>query len=640
MARAAARRPPLPARAVAAELPATLSPELATLVERPQAGDWLYEIKFDGYRLLARVGDTRDVRLVTRRGNDWTARFPVLRRELIARKLPPGWYDGEIVLPDARGLPDFNALQNAIEGGANERIVHYLFDAPFMHGHDLRQVPVEERRARLQAVLEESERVRFSHEIAAGVGDILASACKLGLEGVVGKRRGSPYVSRRSDDWIKLKCTQRQEFVIGGWTHPDGAPQAIAALLVGTFDERGVLQYAGKVGTGFTAETLARLRPRLEGLARSERPFAGATGHDRVASWVEPRLVCEVAYAEWPAGARLRHPSFQGLRDDKPAREVRREGAAPPPSPAPHATPHATPHAPRPAAQRAPAAGHGADRVMDPSTGLTKADLLRYYAQVARWMLPHLKGRPAYVKRAPEGLDRAIFFQQHPENSGLRGTDPRWWPGHEPAFLFEHADDLVAAAHVGTIEIHTWNSTAQAILRPDRMIFDLDPGRGVSWQDLREAAQLVRAMLAELGLESWVKTTGGKGLHVIVHLRPEEDYPATNRFSRAVVEHMARTIPQRFVAKSGAGNRVGRIFIDFLRNGQSQSTCEAYSARARPGLGVAMPVGWDELARLAGPAPYTIANAIEHLRSQRADPWAGYWKRPQRLGPAMAKLGL
>jgi bifunctional non-homologous end joining protein LigD len=626
MTGSAARRPPLPAGALPAELPRQLAPELATLVDRPRPGDWLYEIKFDGYRMLARVGESREVRLLTRRGNDWTERFPVLRRELAARKLPPGWYDGEIVMPDARGLPDFNALQNAIEG-ANPDIVYYLFDAPFMHGHDLRRVPVEERRARLQAVLKESGHVRFSHEIAAGVGDILASACKLGLEGVVGKRRGSPYVSRRSDDWIKLKCTQRQEFVIGGWTHPDGAPHAISALLVGVFDEGGVLRYAGKVGTGFTADTLAHLRPQLEQLARAKRPFATSTGHDRVASWVEPRLVCEVAYTEWPAGARLRHPSFQGLREDKTPVEVVRETA--------------TAVAPTPAPRSASRSGeHGAERVMDPSTGFTKADLLRYYAEIAPWILPHLKRRPAYVKRAPEGLDRTIFFQQHPERTGLRGTDPRWWPGHEPAFLFETVDDLVAAAHVGTIELHTWNSTADAIALPDRMIFDLDPGRGVSWQELREGAQLVRAMLRELGLESWVKTTGGKGLHVIVHLRPQEDYPATNDFSRAVVEHMARTIPQRFVAKSGSGNRVGRIFIDFLRNGQSQSTCEAYSARARPGMGVAMPVGWDELAHLAGPAQYTIANAIGHLRSQRADPWADYWKRPQLLAPAMKKLGL
>ncbi len=281
---------------------------------------------------------------------------------------------------------------------------------------------------------------------------------------------------------------------------------------------------------------------------------------------------------------------------------------------------------------------HG-ERVIDPASGLTKLDLARYYAQVAPWMLPHLKGRPAYVKRAPEGLAATVFFQQHPENSGLRGTDPALWPGHEPAFAFESAADLVAAAQVGVVELHTWNSTAQAIAQPDRMIFDLDPGQGVAWAQLAEGALLTKAMLAELGLASWLKTTGGKGLHVVVPLEPEVDYATTKGFSQAVVQHMARTIPQRFVAKSGPRNRVGRIFIDFLRNDQSQSTCEAFSARARPGLGVAMPVHWDELPRLAGAAQWTIANAIGHLRAQRTDPWAGYRKARQRLGPAMRTLG-
>lgn len=282
---------------------------------------------------------------------------------------------------------------------------------------------------------------------------------------------------------------------------------------------------------------------------------------------------------------------------------------------------------------------HG-ERLIDPASGLTKLDLARYYAEVAPWILPHLKGRPAYVRRAPEGLGGTVFFQEHPENTGLRGTDPALWPGHEPAFAFDSPGDLVAAAQLGVVEIHTWNSTAGAILLPDRMIFDLDPGDGVPWGLLREAALLVRALLDELGLASWLKTTGGKGLHVAVPLRPEEDYPATNAFSRAVVQHMARTIPRRFVAKSGARNRVGRIFIDFLRNGQSQSTCEALSARARPGLGVAMPVGWDELPQLTGSAHWTIATAVEHLRRQRADPWAGYWTSRQRLRPAMQTLGV
>jgi bifunctional non-homologous end joining protein LigD len=603
---------------VPAELPHALAPELATLVDQPPGGDWLYEIKFDGYRMLARVGGARDVRIATRRGNDWTHRFAALRKELLAAKLPPGWYDGEIVILDEAGKPSFNALQNAIEGGNNDAIVFYLFDVPFCAGHDLRRVPVEERRALLQSLLKETPRLRFSQEIGGGAGAILQSACKLGLEGVIGKRRGSIYVQRRSDDWIKLKCTQRQEFVIGGFTWPDDArPAGIGALLVGYHDDAGELQYAGKVGTGYTGQVSAALRQRLEAMAQKKRPFAGPTGHDRHATWVRPELLCEVTYNEWPEGGSLRHASFKGLREDKDAPAVTRE---------------------RPRASAPPLlkVTHGS-RVIDPSSGLTKLDLVRYYAQAAPWALPHLKGRPAYIRRAPLGIHETMVFVQHPTGiRGLKGTDPKLWPGHEPAIAFGTAEDIVAAAQVGMIELHTWNSTERAIALPDRIVFDLDPGEGVSWEQVREGALLVRALLQELGLQSWLKTTGGKGLHLFVPLAPEYDYEAVRAFSEAVVGHMARTIPQRFVAKLGPRNRVGRIFIDYLRNGWVQSTAEAFSARARPGLGVSMPVEWDELASLTGGDHWNIVSGPQRLAGLKQDPWADYWKEPQRLGPALA----
>jgi bifunctional non-homologous end joining protein LigD len=616
----------LPAAARPADLPASLEPELATLVDKPQPGDWIYEIKFDGYRMLARIGGPRDVRILTRRGNDWTHRFEALRRELLAARLPPGWYDGEIVLLDESGKPSFNGLQNAIEGGNNDAIVFYLFDAPYCAGHDLKRVPVEERRALLQSLLQETPRLRFSQEIGGAAAAILKSACKLGLEGVIGKRRGSIYVQRRSDDWIKLKCVQRQEFVIGGFTWPDDArPSGIGALLVGYRDDEGVLQYAGKVGTGYTGEVSAALRQRLEAMAQKKRPFAGPTGHDRHATWVRPDLVCEVTFNEWPQGGSLRHASFKGLREDKPAPAVTRERAnapAPPPTLAAPVT----------------KVTHGS-RVIDPSTGLTKLDMVRYYAQVAPWALPHLKGRPAYIRRAPLGIDSPMVFLQHPSGvRGLRGTDPQLWPGHEPAIAFDSAEDLVAAAQVGMIELHTWSSTDRAIAAPDRIIFDLDPGEGVAWPQVQEAALLVRALLQELGLQSWLKTTGGKGLHLFVPLRPEYDYDSVKAFSQEVVAHMARTIPQRFVAKSGPRNRVGRIFIDYLRNGWVQSTAEAYSARARPGLGVSMPVRWEDLAALTGGDHWNIVSGHWHLAGLKADPWADYWKQPQALGPALERL--
>jgi bifunctional non-homologous end joining protein LigD len=604
---------------VPAELPHGLEPELATLVDKPLPGDWLYEIKFDGYRMLARVGGPRDVRIVTRRGNDWTHRFAALRRELLAARLPPGWYDGEIVILDESGRPSFNALQNAIEGGNNDAIVFYLFDVPYCGGHDLRRVAVEERRALLQSVLKETPTLRFSQEIGGNPAAILESACSLGLEGVIGKRRGSIYVQRRSDDWIKLKCTQRQEFVIGGFTWPDDSrPAGIGALLVGTHDDEGVLQYAGKVGTGFTGEVSAALRQRLEAMAQKKRPFAGPTGHDRHATWVRPELLCEVTYNEWPEGGSLRHASFKGLREDKPAPAVTRERAQP--------------------AVPVLKVTHGS-RVIDPSTGLTKLDLVRYYAQVAPWALPHLRGRPAYIRRAPLGIHEPMVFVQHPTGiRGLKATDPKLWPGHDPAIAFATAEDLVAAAQVGMIELHTWNSTDRAITRPDRIVFDLDPGEGVAWAQVQEGALLVRALLQELGLQSWLKTTGGKGLHLFVPLVPELAYEAVRAFSEAVVGHMARTIPQRFVAILGPRNRVGRIFIDYLRNGWVQSTAEAFSARARPGLGVSMPVKWEELASIAAGDHWNIVSGPQRLEALREDPWADYWETPQRLGPALQAL--
>lgn len=613
---------------------------MATLVTKPPPGDWLYELKFDGYRMLARV-DGSEVRVLTRRGNDWTARFPALLRELRNAKLPPGWYDGEIVVLDERGQPNFNALQNAIEGAANADIVFYIFDAPFLDGDDLRAAPVEERRARLAAVLPDSSAIRFSQELPGNGRDLLASACKIGLEGIIGKRRGSPYVSRRSADWIKLKCALRQEFVIGGYTWPDNSRIGIGALLVGYYDAAGQLQYAGKVGTGFSGEMLAKLRRELDAIMQPARPFAGPTGHDRRATWVQPLLVCEVEYREWPAAGSLRHASFKSLRQDKAPSEVRREqepadAAAAPSAPAPAAASKAA--AKKRASAKRVTVTHG-DRVLDRSAGLTKLDLVRYYAEISAWALPHLEGRHIFIRRAPAGVDARTIFQEHPLGmKGLRGTDPALWPGHDPAISIETAEDLVAAAQAGTVELHTWNATAGAIDRADRLVLDIDPGQNVPWDWVREAAVLTRTMFAELGLESWLKTSGGKGLHVVVPIRPEYSHAEAKSFARKLVEHMARTIPQRFVAKSGASNRVGRIFLDYLRNGPSQTTAAAFSARARPGLGVSVPIAWEELEEVTAGDRWNIRTAFDRVRALRKDPWAGYWKCRQSMKEALTRL--
>ncbi|MEJ7929454.1 DNA ligase D [Ramlibacter sp. AN1015] len=647
-----------PAGAQPAPLPAVLQPALAALVAQPPAGAWLFEIKFDGYRMLARiVRPGGPVQLLTRNGHDWTERFPTLVRALRAARLPPGWYDGEIVMPDAQGRPSFHALQAAIAGADNSRIVYTLFDLPFADGLDLRRVAVEQRRAMLQALVPEGEQLRFSHALEAPIDSLLASACDMGLEGLIGKRLGSPYADgRRTGDWIKLKCTRRQEFVIGGFTPQEGTGAGIGALLVGTWDAAGALHYAGKVGSGFGGDELTRLRQRLDAIRQPHHPFAEATGHERRATWVRPELVCELAYGEWAEGRQLRHAAFKGLREDTPPRSVGRErplervAAAAPPVRARGAAASAglsttAAEAAQPARRAAlpasaPAVLTHALRVIDASTGRTKQDLFDYYEAVAPLMLPHVQDRLVYLLRAPQGLSGATFFQRHPGAlKGLRAADPALWPGHAPGIVIDSAADLLAAVQLGAIEFHVRNTRNRHIDRPDRVVFDLDPGEGVAWQEVQEAALLVRTLLHELGLQAWLKTSGGRGLHVVVPCRPEFSVETVRDWSQAVVRHMARTIAQRFVARPGAARRVGRIFIDWLRNGREQSTVAAYSARARPGLGVSMPLAWELLDGVTGGAHWDTASAPAHLAQRAQDPWGGATSGRQSLRAALGRLG-
>jgi bifunctional non-homologous end joining protein LigD len=621
--------PPHP-HAVKAVLPDMLSPELATLVDRPQAGEWIYEIKFDGYRMLARV-EGKDVRLVTRNGNDWTARLEPLRSALAKLKLPPGWYDGEIVVPGESGNPDFNALQKAFVNANTSPIQYYLFDAPYMAGYDLRAVPVEDRRAAVQAAFTPTAIVKFSAQFDAQAASLVASACKAGLEGIIGKRRGSPYVVGRSMDWIKIKCSQRQEFVIGGFTEPDGSRLGLGALLMGVYDDAGVLHFAGKVGTGFSGETLADLRKQLDPLSQPKRPFAEATGHDRQATWVKPQLVADIVFAQWTPDGHIRHASFQSLRTDKPATEIRRE------RPGPSAGAKLDDKASAPLGVKV----SNPERVIDATTGLTKLDLVAFYAGIADWILPHLKSRPVSLVRAPQGIAGQLFFQKHLEHSmpGATELDPGLWPDHTALIGINSREALLSAAQMNVVEFHTWNSLVKNIDKPDRLIFDLDPGEGVSWKAVQEAAGLMQTMLAQLKLQAWLKTSGGKGLHVVVPLAPKFNYAQVKGFSQAVVQHMALTLPSRFVARSGGANRIGKIFIDYLRNGHGQTTAAAFSARARPGLGVSMPISWEALAGLKSGAHWTIKTALEHLQSASEDPWAGYWKSRQPLAAAMKAIG-
>ena len=661
----AAEASTLPTDAPRARLPLTLSPQLAMLTDAaPKSGDWIYEIKFDGYRLLARV-EGNDVRLFTRNGNDWTSKLKHLAKAVAALGVPSGWLDGEIAIPAGDGRTSFQSLQNAFDTSSTQGIHYYLFDLPYFDGRDLRRVPLRERREVLRQVLakNESPHLSFSEEFEADADSLLDAACKLGLEGVIGKRADAPYTSSRSNSWIKLKCTKRQEFVIGGYTDPKGTRNGIGSLLLGVHDDEGRLIYAGNVGTGFGEKMLAQLKGQLTALDTKQTPFhdlpRGIKGH-----WVKPKLVAEVSFGEWTNDGRIRHSVFHGLRTDKEPRKITKEKAVNPADGRTRDEPTAKAGAVKVTkkksaaktaanlpAKKSAAAGKSTstvggvkisnpERVIDASTGLTKLDLVQYYDSVAAYILPHLKGRPLSLVRGPSGIGGELFFQKHADTlriPGVNELDPAFLPGHPPMFEIATEQAVVQAAQMNAIEFHTWNATIKSIENPDRILFDLDPGEGVEWQQMIEGTMLTKAALDELQLTSFLKTSGGKGMHVVVPLSPVAGWEEVKDFSEAVVMHLARVIPDRFVAKSGPKNRIGRIFIDYLRNGRGSTTVAAYSARARPGLGVSMPLAWSELERLERADQWTISNALTRVKKQKADPWADYKRTRQTIRRA-AKL--
>jgi bifunctional non-homologous end joining protein LigD len=701
------RSAPVIEGALKAALPATFKPQLATLVDTaPPGDDWAYEIKFDGYRVLIRIDrkprktKAGTVTIFTRAGNDWTAKFgkQVEAFERLGTgstgstaSIESAWLDGEAVVLAENGVPDFQALQNAFDANRPQDIVIYLFDIPFLNGYDLRGVPLDQRRAILRALMDEYDAtgkshgegmLRFSNDFAFSADDLLKSACGIALEGIIGKRRDSGYTSGRSSAWIKLKCRRRQEFVIGGYSEPAGSRAAFGALLLGVYDEKGKLHYAGRVGTGFDASLLRSLKQQLDDHASRSMPFDSAP-RERSRTpvhWVEPVLVCECNFAEWTSDGIVRQASFVSLRDDKPARQIVKEaphqgadvqqptdsasasgsvpkkrvaktaaasGAAGPAKKATatntaKTTAKTTATKSKAAATPAEVAGvriSHPERIVDKSTGTRKIDLVHYYESVADWMLPHLQARPVSLVRAPEDIGAELFFQKHSQKLSIpnvtqhAGLDP----GHPPLITVDTLKALVGAAQMGTIEFHTWNAVVSKIEKPDRMVFDLDPDASLGWERMIEAAQVTRALLEELGLTSFCKTSGGKGFHVVVPLAKQAGWDEVKAFSQAVAQHMAATLPKYFSAKMGAQNRKKKIFVDYLRNNRGSSTVAAFSARARPGLGVSVPLSWDEVATTTSGDQWTVENVHERLADLKRDPWADYAKTRQRITVAMKK---
>ena len=680
-------------RSEASGLPAYRA-QLALLVaEAPEGEGWLHEIKYDGYRIGCAIAAGRAT-LWSRRGKDWTQAFPEVAAAARALPVRSALLDGEVaaLLPDGR--TSFQALQNAFSAGAGARppLAYFVFDLLHLDGEDLASRPLAERKAVLARLLGEGHGiVRYAPHVAGGGAAVFREACRLGLEGIVSKRADQPYRPGRNAGWVKTKCVLRQELVIGGFTDPEGpARDGIGALLVGTY-EGGALRFAGKVGTGFTNAQARSLRATLERLSTQECPFsprpAGWLG--RNAHWVRPELVCEVAFTEWTSDGSLRHPSFQGLREDKRAEEVVRERPTATETVLPtedrdrtsghghgrvhvhgdverrrtgneHPMPTKTASGPRspdavsvlsrereraPARARSLASKRGSveiarvrisspTRIVYPDLGLTKADLSRYYEAVAPAMLPHLRGRPLTLLHCPTGLAGGCRFMKHSKVWAPAAVRRVRIPEKTKVgeyLVVDTAEALLSVIQMDVLELHTWNSTVDRLEEPDRIVLDLDPGPEVPFAEVVRAARLARDALATVGLAAFVKTTGGSGLHVVAPIFPAPWHECL-ALARALATALARHDPHRFTTSYAKAGRERKILVDYLRNNRTNTSVAAFSTRARPGAPVSVPISWDELSPRLRPERHTIASVPRRLRSLRADPWARYDAARRPLG--------
>jgi len=641
--------------AVRGTLPRTQPLALAMVVETPPDGDdWLHEIKHDGYRIVSRI-EEGEVRLVSRNGKDWTKEFPQVARAL--GRLPAGTalLDGEVAAVLPSGATSFQALQRRASAGAAP-LVYFAFDLLHLDGWDLRGAGVEERKEVLRRFLESAPPVvRFSDHVRGQGPAFFEKAREAGLEGVVSKRVGSPYREGRGGDWRKAKCRLSQELVIGGWTLPSDGRASIGALLVG-FYEDGQLVYAGKVGSGFSERLIGDLQRRLEARRRETCPFARPPAELRQAvHWVEPDLVAQVELSEWTDEGRMRHPVFLGLRDDRDARHVVRERPGTVEGGGVDTIAAGRPwEALRRHATRTRAVDGEEvvdilgvrlthpDRVYYPDLGFTKVDLAFYYVTIADAVLPHLAGRPLTLVRCPDGIGGETFYQKHPGFWTPPQVRRLSVPGETEEYLYiDSVPGLVALAQVGILEIHPWNSRASHLEQPDQVIFDLDPDESLPFSSVAAAARRVRALLTERGLESFVKTTGGKGLHVCVPLEPVHGWEELEEFTRAVAQRLARDEPGTFTASMPKSRRKGKIYVDYLRNVRGANAVGAFSTRAKEGAPVSLPVGWDELDRLSGPTDFTVAEAplrvLDWGSGRATDPWAQYRQVKQRIPASLTR---
>jgi bifunctional non-homologous end joining protein LigD len=613
-------------------LPGTVEPQRPVLVKQvPEGPAWGHELKYDGYRILARL-ENGAVTLSSRNGHDWTHKVPGIVEAIANQPFATALFDGEIVVQRPDGTTDFQLLQNALRADADHEITYFVFDLLYLNGRSLQSLPLRDRKSVLERVLAKNSnpRVHFSRHLESSGEDFFRAACKLHAEGIVSKKLDEPYRPGKGRDWLKTKCLGRQEFVVGGFTDPSGSRSHFGALLLGVRTDRkakGKLTYAGKVGTGFSRQSLAEVSAKLKPLVSSQSPFASVPRAEaKSAHWLRPKLVAEVEFTEMTQDGLLRHPSFRGLRSDKPAREVTLE--------VPQDTPAQKP-------QKQNQGPHQRlthpERVLYPKDGITKQELAEYYAAVSPWMMPHVANRPLTLVRCPQGVGKQRFFQKHakpPLPPSIRAIPIEDDGKIDRYMAIDGEEGLLSLTQMSVLEIHTWGAHADDPEKPDFLVFDLDPDPAVKWGDVIACATLLRKGLAELGLQSYVKTTGGKGLHICLPITRRVSWDDAKEFCRGFTEMIVRVKPDAYVATMSKAQRVGKIFIDFFRNGRGATFIAPYSTRARDGAAVAMPLAWDELSLKLRADHFNVRNVMKRMAKLSEDPWLGASSQKQTLSAA------
>ncbi|HTJ29105.1 MAG TPA: DNA ligase D [Acidobacteriaceae bacterium] len=642
---------PTPAKAAKEKLPAFLPPQLATQADEPPTqANWLHELKLDGYRIQARK-DGDKVQLLTRSGLDWTHRMQAIAEAVAELSGETAILDGEVVVLDETGLTSFARLQAAFKEGVKYPLTYFVFDLLHLNRHNLRPLPLEQRKSTLTALLAEnsSDTLRLSDHLDADGERVFQKACSLHAEGIVSKLASAPYTSGRTRTWLKIKCALQQEFVIGGFTLPSNGMHGVGALLLGYY-EGGKLIYAGRTGTGFTQKTHTLLRNQLEKLRIEKPAFASLQqGAAKDALWVTPKLVADVHFATWTADNLVRQAAFQGLREDKPAKDVRREEAihlsraeVRPAARAAHQakaslaakavsrpakeTTHTSADKQKGGAEEhAPIRLTHPEKILDTDSKLTKQQLADYYWQIAEHLLPHILNRPISLVRCPEGSTQPCFFQKHVTKTLPPGIEAvmirdKTSKEPEPYITISTREALAGLAQMSVLEVHPWGSTNDNLEHPDRIIFDLDPDAAIDWSTLAAAAKEMRTLLATLGLKGFLKSTGGKGLHVVAPIEPEHEWPAVKEFAHNVALSLERRSPDRYLSKMSKAARANKIFIDYLRNERGATAVAPFSPRARAGAPVSVPLDWSELDAATRPSFYVADSGAWKSRLKR-DPW-------------------